>query len=45
MRTLLESQGDPHLKSLSPSEHKERQGIYSDYAAGAAALKNLKSRK
>ena len=25
MRTLLESQGDPHLTSLSPKQHSERQ--------------------
>jgi hypothetical protein len=48
MRTLLEGQGDPHLNGLSPSQHKEWQRcqrIYNDYAAGAAALKTLKTRK
>jgi hypothetical protein len=45
MRTLLEGQGDPHLNGLSPFQHKERQRIYSDYAAGVDALRNLKSRK
>jgi hypothetical protein len=28
MRTLRESQGDPHLTSLSPKQHSERQKIY-----------------
>ncbi len=45
MHTLLESQGDPHLTSLSPKQHSERQKIYKDYADGAAALKNLKNKK
>ena len=35
MRTLLESQGDPHLTPLSPKQHSERQEIYKDYADGA----------
>ena len=45
MRTLLESQGDPHLTPLSPKQQSERQKIYKDYADGAAALKNLKNKK
>ena len=45
MRTLLESQGDPHLTPLSPKQHSERQKIYKNYADGAAALKNLNNKK
>jgi hypothetical protein len=45
MRTLLESQGDPHLTPLSPKQHSERQKIYKDYVDGAVALKNLKNEK
>ena len=45
MRTLLESQGHPHLTSLSPKQRSERQEIYKDYADGAAALKKLKNKK
>jgi hypothetical protein len=45
MRTLLESQHDPHLTSLSPKHHCERQKIYKSYAHGAAALNNLNKKK
>jgi hypothetical protein len=45
MRTLLESQGHPHLTPLSPKQHSERQEIYKDYADGVAALKKLKNKK
>jgi hypothetical protein len=45
MRTLLESQDDPHLTPLSPKQESERQKIYKDYTDGAADLKNLKNTK
>ena len=45
MRTLLESQGDPHLTPLSPKQHSERQKIYKNYADGAAALISLNNKK
>jgi len=45
MRTLFESQGDPHLTPLPQKQHSERQKMFKDYADGhaAAALKNLKN--
>ena len=45
MRTLLESQGDPHLTPLSPQQQSERQKIYKAYADGAAALNNLNKKQ
>ncbi len=45
MRTLLESQGDPHLTPLSPKQHSERQKIYKAYADGGASLNNLNKKK
>ncbi len=45
MHTLIENQGDPHLTSLSPKQHSERQKIYKDYADGAVSLNNLNNKK
>ena len=45
MRTLLESQDDPHLKPLSPKQDSERQKVYKDYVDGAASIKNIKGKK
>ncbi len=45
MRTLFESQGDPHLVSLSPKQDSEKKKIYKDYVDGTAVLKNLKNKK